>query len=62
MPLQLSEAVAGGIVYVLLLTAQKVCAGGQAITGGVLSNTLMICETDDQLLHASVKVNVLVMV
>ena len=56
---QASEAVAAakdGVAAHSMVDA----AGSAAITGAVLSSTLMVCEAVDELPHASVAVHVLV--
>jgi hypothetical protein len=60
-PVQLSVAVAGGIVYVLLVTWQNICAGGQVIVGGVKSSVhVTVRDLVEVFPHASVAVKVLV--
>jgi hypothetical protein len=61
-PLQLSFAVSEIIEGTSLLQVAVIEAGARGTTGARVSFTVIVCDTDDVLLHASVNVQVLVTV
>jgi hypothetical protein len=55
-PEQLSVAVNEVIAGTSAAQSKFIVAGASVATGAMLSFTLIVCETEDVLLHASVKV------
>ncbi|MCF6130648.1 hypothetical protein L1S35_13285, partial [Flavobacterium sp. AS60] len=61
-PVQLSVAVSETIAGTSVAQATVIAAGASGATGATSSTTLIVCDTDEVLLHASVNVHVLVTV